>query len=149
MGIGCPLSCAYLIIYEQPYHSTGRCQKRLYKAGNWKDLGCYGSTKIKTTNLDRMAAESIRFAQVYSGCTVRSPAHSALMAGLHTDNEAYIRKNRAEPFPKIEPDMTDSKKYRRIVVIFCLQFLFVDTPRSTQYTAHLYFPRMGLLRGDS
>ena len=38
------------------------------------DLGCYGQTKIRTPNLDRMAAEGIRFTNFYAGCTVCQPA---------------------------------------------------------------------------
>ncbi len=34
------------------------------------DLGCYGQTKIRTPNLDRMAAEGMRFTNFYSGSTV-------------------------------------------------------------------------------
>jgi hypothetical protein len=49
----------------------------------WVDLGCYGSQKIKTPNIDRMAAEGVRFTQAYSGCTVCAPARSVLMTGLH------------------------------------------------------------------
>ena len=50
----------------------------------WADLGCYGSTKVHTPNIDRMAGEGIRFTQAYSGCTVCAPARSVLMTGLHT-----------------------------------------------------------------
>ena len=50
----------------------------------WADLGCYGSQHIKTPNVDKMAAEGIRFTQAYSGCTVCAPARSVLMTGLHT-----------------------------------------------------------------
>ena len=49
----------------------------------WADLGCYGSRQIKTPNIDRMAAEGVRFTQAYSGCTVCAPARSVLMTGLH------------------------------------------------------------------
>jgi len=49
----------------------------------WMDLGCYGSRHIQTSNIDRMAAEGMRFMQAYSGCTVCAPARSVLMTGLH------------------------------------------------------------------
>jgi arylsulfatase A-like enzyme len=49
----------------------------------WADLGCYSSRQIKTPNIDKMAAEGIRFTQAYSGCTVCAPARSVLMTGLH------------------------------------------------------------------
>ncbi len=48
------------------------------------DLGCYGQRNIRTPRLDRMAAEGIRFTQVYAGSTVCAPSRSVLMQGLHT-----------------------------------------------------------------
>jgi len=48
------------------------------------DLGCYGQTKIKTPNLDKFAAEGIRFTDCYAGSTVCAPSRAALMTGLHS-----------------------------------------------------------------
>lgn len=48
------------------------------------DLGCYGQKKIKTPNLDKMAAEGMKFTQHYSGSTVCAPSRCTLMAGKHT-----------------------------------------------------------------
>ena len=48
------------------------------------DVGCYGQTKIKTPNIDRMAVDGIRFTQAYAGCTVCGPSRSVLMTGQHT-----------------------------------------------------------------
>ena len=56
------------------------------------DLGCYGQQKIETPNLDRLAAEGMRFTQHYSGSAVSSPSRCSLMTGLHTGH-AYIRGN--------------------------------------------------------
>ena len=56
------------------------------------DLGCYGQTKIKTPNLDKLAAEGMRFTSFYAGSTVCAPSRCALMTGLHTGH-ALIRGN--------------------------------------------------------
>src|ERR1043165_3144130 len=48
------------------------------------DLGCYGQKIIRTPNLDRMAAEGMRFTQFYAGSTVCAPSRSVLMTGKHT-----------------------------------------------------------------
>lgn len=47
----------------------------------FNQLGCYGDTPIKTPNLDRMAAEGIRFTQAYAGNTVCSPSRVSLLTG--------------------------------------------------------------------
>jgi len=48
------------------------------------DLGCYGQPRIRTPNLDRMAAEGMRFTQHYAGSTVCAPSRCTLMTGRHT-----------------------------------------------------------------
>jgi arylsulfatase A-like enzyme len=47
------------------------------------DVGCYGQKRIKTPNLDRMAAEGLRFTQGYAGAAVCAPSRCSLMTGLH------------------------------------------------------------------
>lgn len=49
----------------------------------WADLGCFGSEAIKTPNIDRLAAEGMRFTQAYAGCTVCAPSRAVLMTGQH------------------------------------------------------------------
>ena len=56
------------------------------------DLGYYGQTKIKTPNLDKLAAEGMRFTSFYAGSTVCAPSRCTLMTGLHTGH-AIIRGN--------------------------------------------------------
>ena len=48
------------------------------------DLGCYGQTKIKTPNLDKLAGEGVRFTNFYAGSTLGVPSRAALMLGRHT-----------------------------------------------------------------
>lgn len=59
----------------------------------YSDLGCYGQKRIRTPNLDRMAAEGIRFTDHYAGSTVCAPSRCALMTGLHTGH-TLVRGNR-------------------------------------------------------
>jgi arylsulfatase A-like enzyme len=60
------------------------------------DLGCYGQTKIKTPNLDRLAADGVRFTQAYAGSTVCAPSRCGLMTGFHTGH-ARVRGNALVP----------------------------------------------------
>ena len=57
------------------------------------DLSCYGQTHFKTPNLDKMAAEGMRFTQHYAGTTVCAPSRSSLMTGQHTGHTP-IRGNK-------------------------------------------------------
>jgi arylsulfatase A len=59
----------------------------------YAELGCYGQKKIKTPNIDKLAAEGMRFTQHYSGNPVCAPSRCALMTGLHTGH-AQIRDNK-------------------------------------------------------
>ena len=49
----------------------------------YNDLGCFGSKKIKTPNIDRMAAEGRRYTSFYVPCSVCSPSRSALLTGCY------------------------------------------------------------------
>src|SRR5688500_3020096 len=56
------------------------------------DLGCYGQKLVQTPNLDRVAAQGMRFTQFYAGSTVCAPWRCCLMTGLDTGH-ALIRGN--------------------------------------------------------
>lgn len=60
------------------------------------DLGSYGQTQILTPNLDRVAAEGMRFTDTYAGFTVCAPSRSVLMTGQHTGH-TRVRRNGAGP----------------------------------------------------
>lgn len=59
----------------------------------YAELGCYGQKKIKTPNIDRLAAQGMRFTQHYSGSPVCAPSRCALMTGKHTGH-AQVRSNK-------------------------------------------------------
>ena len=56
------------------------------------ELGCYGQTRIKTPNLDKLAAEGMRFTSFYAGSTICAPSRCSLMTGLHTGH-GLVRGN--------------------------------------------------------
>jgi arylsulfatase A-like enzyme len=49
----------------------------------WTDLGCMGSDLFETPNIDRLAAQGMRFDNGYSACTVCSPTRAATMTGRY------------------------------------------------------------------
>lgn len=56
------------------------------------DLGCYGQKKIRTPNIDKIAAGGMRLTQCYSGNPVCAPSRCTLMTGYHTGH-AQVRDN--------------------------------------------------------
>jgi arylsulfatase A-like enzyme len=57
------------------------------------ELGCYGQELIRTPNLDRLAAEGMRFTRFYSGSPLCAPSRCVLLTGYHTGHAA-IRDNK-------------------------------------------------------
>jgi len=57
----------------------------------YADPGCYGGI-VKTPNIDRLAAEGMRFTSAYSGCCVCAPARSTLLTGYHMGHTS-VRNN--------------------------------------------------------
>lgn len=70
------------------------------------DLGVYGQKLISTPNIDRLAANGLKFTQFYTGTSVCAPSRSALMTGQHTGH-TYIRGNK-EIQPEGQEALADS-----------------------------------------
>lgn len=51
----------------------------------YADLGCFGAEKIKTPNIDRMAAEGTKFTSFYVAQAVCSASRAALMTGCYAN----------------------------------------------------------------
>lgn len=65
------------------------------------DVGCYGATKIRTPNIDRLALEGMMFTDAHTAASVCSPSRYGLMTGrspwrLHQKGNGY----------KLEPGRT-------------------------------------------
>ena len=53
----------------------------------YADLGCYGATKVKTPNLDKLAAQGCRFTDAHSTAAVCTPTRYALLTGRYAWRE--------------------------------------------------------------
>ena len=49
----------------------------------FEDIGCFGSPKIKTPHLDKVAAEGRKFTSFYSANSVCSPSRASLLTGCY------------------------------------------------------------------
>ena len=49
----------------------------------FEDIGCFGSPKIKTPHLDKLAAEGRKFTSFYSANSVCSPSRASLLTGCY------------------------------------------------------------------
>ncbi|MEI6809758.1 MAG: sulfatase-like hydrolase/transferase, partial [bacterium] len=47
------------------------------------DFGCYGATRVKTPNVDRLAAQGLRFTDAHSMAAVCTPSRFALLTGTY------------------------------------------------------------------
>ena len=48
------------------------------------DIGCYGATKVRTPNIDRLAAEGRRFTAAHSASAVCTPSRYSLLTGEYS-----------------------------------------------------------------
>lgn len=68
----------------------------------WGDLGCYGQKVVETPNIDRMAAQGMKFNSHYAGHTVCRPSRLVLWTGQHCGHTGLIG-NRDR---KLQPEET-------------------------------------------
>jgi arylsulfatase A-like enzyme len=78
------------------------------------DLSCMGATDFRTPNLDRLAADGVRFTSWYSNSPVCSPARASLLTGRYPGN-AGVRSilaghRTATGLPSITPTIADVLK---------------------------------------
>lgn len=105
----------FVLVYAATHDASGAEEVRpnivfiLCDDLGYGDLGCFGQKKIRTPNIDQLAAEGMRLTNHYSGHNVCAPSRCVLMTGKHPGH-AYIRNNKGglngqegqEPVPEGE-----------------------------------------------
>ena len=61
----------------------------------WDSLGCYGNSFVKTPNLDRLAAEGIRFEHCYAQSPLCTPSRGSFLTGRYPST-TRLRQNGQE-----------------------------------------------------
>jgi len=89
-----PIITAFLFTWLVALHAADKPNivYILVDDAGYGDLGCYGQKTLTTPNLDRMAAEGMKFTRHYAGCTVCAPSRCVLLTGQHTGH-SRIRGN--------------------------------------------------------
>ncbi len=78
------------------------------------DLGCFGQKVIETPNIDRMAAEGMRFTNHYAGHTVCRPSRLVLWLGKHCGSTGLIgnRSRLLQPEEITVAELLKAKGYK-------------------------------------
>jgi N-sulfoglucosamine sulfohydrolase len=108
------------------------------------ELGCYGTTQVWTPNLDRLAAEGVRFTRAYTTAPVCSASRSAFMTGMYqtTIGAHNHRSHRDDGYVlpagvRVIPDrMRDAGYFTANVRQFPASFGFAGTGKTDWNFAH-------------
>lgn len=68
----------------------------------WSDLGCYGSRRFHTPQLDKLAGQGLRFTQAYAAAPICSASRASLLTGNATARNGFEFVVKKEPgFQKV------------------------------------------------
>jgi len=100
LAVLCPLAGAHAVKRPNVLWLVGENLKL--------DLGCYGEKLVRTPNLDRLAAEGVRYTRVFSTNPACAPSRSAFFTGMYqtTTDTHPMRSHRSDDFrlpPGVRP----------------------------------------------
>lgn len=72
----------------------------------WFDTGCYGNTVVQTPNIDRLAAEGVRFRSAFATTASCGPSRAVIYSGLLTHRNGQYAHPHREHNQQIRPDVT-------------------------------------------
>ncbi len=78
----------------------------------WDELGCEGHPFLKTPNLDRIAAEGARFANMFVTTSLCSPSRASFLSGLYAHSHGVV--NNFTDYPHDLPSFPANAPGRRL-----------------------------------
>ena len=84
----------------------------------YSDISCYGAKTVKTPNIDRLAAEGLRFTDFHAAASICSPSRAAFLTGAYPQRAGLylgINPNReAHWFLGLDPgEITIAEQFKR------------------------------------
>lgn len=73
----------------------------------WTDLACFGSKFYETPNIDKLAAQGVKFTNAYAACPVCSPTRASIMTGKYPARLGitnYLPGKHPTPYSKLIAD---------------------------------------------
>ena len=79
----------------------------------WHDIGCYGATHISTPNIDRLAAEGMRFERAFTATAMCAPMRQQMYTGIFpVRSGAYPNHSESKPGTKSMAHFFEPMGYR-------------------------------------
>lgn len=75
----------------------------------WADVGCFGSRFHQTPNIDRLAANGMKFTQGYAACPVCSPTRASILTGRHP-----VRVDITDWIPGMNIERAPDAKFKQV-----------------------------------
>ncbi|MFA5352647.1 MAG: sulfatase [Thermodesulfovibrionales bacterium] len=88
VGAGLALSGAGLLSLSEAQTATGQPNILLIITDDhrWDAMGCSGHPFLQTPNMDRLAAEGVRFTNSFATTSLCSPSRASILTGLYAHN---------------------------------------------------------------
>ncbi len=87
------------------------------------NLGCWGDSYARTPNIDRLAAESVRYTGAFATAPVCSPTRSCLITGVYASSLGTMHLRSRLPIP---PEMKGFPSYLRAAGYYCTNNVKTD-----------------------
>ncbi|KPJ75347.1 MAG: hypothetical protein AMS14_03740, partial [Planctomycetes bacterium DG_20] len=87
------------------------------------NLGCWGDPYARTPNLDRLAAQSVRYTNAFATAPVCSPTRSCLITGVYASSLGTMHLRSQFPIP---PRMKGFPSYLRAAGYYCTNNVKTD-----------------------